>query len=126
MNLGQLNMRICMGLTNSQYDPISLATPITIQLKFNAKKMFRAKLGWDNSLPEELQEDWRKMLVLLVEVVGDLEFERSTKPKDAIGLPEIAFFWDVSDEAFACTLYVRWKRENGEFSVKLLASITQL
>ena len=58
MDPALLSARICLGLTNTQFDHISLATPITIQLKCAMKKLFRDKIPWDGSLPEEHQKEW--------------------------------------------------------------------
>ena len=104
-----------------KYDPISIATPITIRLKTAIKELFRLKIGWDDPLPEEQQEEWGKLISMMVHQ-GKVKFQRCTKPEDAVGRAELVSYWDGSDAAFAAAIYTRWKRKGGEVSVKLVAS----
>ena len=116
-----LTKRLCMGLTNMQYDPVSLATPLTVRLKIGARKLFQEGLGWDDPLPTDLQDYWMTLIEMLVRAKA-VKFHRCTKPKDAVGKYQIIAFWDGSDWAFACVIYKRWKKSNGKWFVRLLAS----
>jgi hypothetical protein len=41
-----LTMRVCLGLCNSQYDPLRLPSPLIIRMKVGMKHLHRAKLDW--------------------------------------------------------------------------------
>ena len=116
-----LTMRNCLGLCNGQYDPLGLASPLIIRMKVGMKMLHRAKLGWDDELPTELRELWLELIEMIVEA-GDLAFHRGTKPEDAVGHSTLIVFFDGSDSAYSCVVYIRWKRSSGGYMVRLLVS----
>ena len=48
-----------------------------------------------------------------------ISFDRSVRPKNAVGRPELIGYWDGSDLAYAAVIYVRWQlaQEDDEDSV---------
>ena len=79
-------MRICLGICNSQYDPLGLACPLVIRLKVVMKLLHQAQLGWSDNLPTNMKDQWWELVEMIVPA-GDLAFLCSTKPEDATGPP---------------------------------------
>ena len=116
--------RLCVSITNTQFDPLGFASPIIIRLKVLVKKITYQtyKLSWDDILPDELGTEWAELLKMLVQA-PDLEFDRSFLP--SMGGLELIFvaFWDGSNVAYASVIYAVWRNEQGEgVEVKLVAS----
>ena len=51
-----------------------------------------------------------------------VKFQRSTKPKLAVGDPEIVGYFDGSDDAYAAVIYLRWALADGSYDVNLACS----
>ena len=54
-----------------------------------------------------MNEERIKLLTEAIEH-GDLNFSRTTKPKEAVGSPTIVSFWDGSFLALCAVVYVVW------------------
>ena len=54
--------------------------------------------------------------------VSSIKFRRSTRPKQAVGIPEVIGYFDGSDDAFAAVIYLRWALQDGSFDVNLECS----
>ena len=50
-----------------------------------------------------------------------VSFERCLKPHNAVGLPVLCVFSDVSQDAFGTCAYVRWQLADGKFDVRFIA-----
>ena len=127
-----MSKRLLLGVTNSFGDFIGIATPFTIRLKLQMKKLFELDnpLSWDESVPDVLRGTWISLITEALET-GYLEFPRSVRPLNALGGPQIVAFGDGSFAAFAATVYLVWRTAcdctirqscNGHFSSSLLCS----
>ena len=106
-----LTKRILLGLVNSQYDPMGLICPILIILKINLRDLFGpgVTLGWDDALPSELHEKWISVLSMFIRM-GEIVVDRAVRPEGVEDVPELIGFADGSLMAYACAIYVRWKK----------------
>ena len=84
-------------------------------------EMYRRKITWDEPLPDDLQKHYKHLIRLVVEA-GDLDFQRCTKPKDAVGRSVMVVYFDGSDQAYAAAIYLRWKVQRGGYMASLLVS----
>ena len=68
MNL-KITRRMVLGIVNSCYDPYGLLSPITVQLKIELRKLYgsEANIGWDDSLPDTIKENWVRILKVVKE-----------------------------------------------------------
>ena len=107
-----LTMRLALGVANSQYDPLGVASPINIRLKVALREMHRRKLDWDEPLPLDLQELFVDLIIMLVEA-GEVKFDRCVRPTKTVGRSSLLVFWDGSNEAFATAIYIRWELSGG-------------
>ena len=106
----QMTKRILLGLTNSFGDFLGIASPYTIRLKLNMKKLFEVDipLGWDDDIPQELRDKWVELVVEAL-VAEFMSFGRSTRPANAIGGPTVVGFGDGAFAAFAAVIYLVWE-----------------
>ena len=76
-------------------------------------------------MPYELKMEWIELLKLLRNV-DSVKFPRATKPKNAVGEPELIGYFDGSDNAYACVIYLRWILSDGSVDVKLACSSSRV
>ena len=53
-----LTKRICLSKINSVYDPLGLLTPVTVRAKILLRKLWGAKLEWDQPISDTTRADW--------------------------------------------------------------------
>ena len=106
----KMTKRVLLGVTNSFGDFLGMATPYTIKLKLNMKKLFELDepLSWDDDVPSHLRDAWINLIeeALVAEM---LYFPRSTRPEGAVGGPVIVGFGDGAFAAYAAVVYLVWK-----------------
>ena len=115
--------RKALSMLASFYDPMGLFCAHIITLKIMMRELCQyeepksangggdveeCRLGWDDRLPIGLETKWKKVTKELV-MAESVQFPRGTKPANALGRPEVIAFWDGSMQAFATTIYIRWK-----------------
>ena len=113
-----------LGIINGIYDPIGLASPITIKLRVEYRNLFQADstLGWDDPIPTKVAQDtWLAVIRSLVEA-EKVSFPRATTPSNAIGKPQLICYFDGSDVAYAAAIYIRWILSDQTVKVSLLSS----
>ena len=106
---------------------LCLGSPFTVRFKVLMRRLFQVEkpLHWDEEIPEEMREDWINIIVEALEH-GALEFNRSTKPIDAVPDlgPTIVGFSDYAEQAYDARVYLRWQRSTSssdkeQFSAEL-------
>ena len=109
-----LTKRILLGMVNSQYDPMGLICPLLIILKINLRDLFGpdSGLGWDDPVPTEIHEKWVEILSMFLGI-GDIIIDRAVRPEGYEDPPELIAFADGSLAAYACCVYIRWRKVKG-------------
>ena len=115
-----LNKRILLAIINRPHDLLGLIMPITIRLMVAYRDLFRIDppLAWDDEIPLAEKTKWIHLLRIFKDV-ANVTFPRSTRPKHAIGGPEIVGFFVGSDDAYAAVVYFRWLLVDGNIHVSL-------
>ena len=54
-----------LSVVSSLYDPLGIAAPFVLCGKIIVQESCRLCLGWDDPVPEDIEERWRKWLVSL-------------------------------------------------------------
>ena len=81
--------RKLLSIISSFYDPMGLISAYQVIFKIMMRETTALPdLGWDNLLPKEMQEDWKKAIKMLVSQ-DEVVFDRGTKPSNATGRPEL-------------------------------------
>ena len=125
--VAKLTPRILLGIVNSQYDPLGLVSPITVRLKKSHQELNSPdhKLQWDDEVVGDLREQWVQLIEMLVKAER-IQFQRSTRPHNAVGKPELIAYWDGSNAAAAAVVYIRWLLADNNVDVRLVASKTRI
>ena len=80
-----------LSQVNGIYDPLGLATPMTIKMKIMMKRLWMEdtkELGWDDPIPNDLRRGWIELFRELCEM-DDIVFQRSIRPQQAVGKPTL-------------------------------------
>ena len=117
----KLTKRLLLGVTNSFGDFLGIASPFTVRFKMLMRKMFQLEtpLHWDDQIPGEMKTAWIEIITEAIEC-GKLDFDRSTKPGDAVPDlgPTVVGFSDYAEEAFEARVYFRWQRSSTHTKVE--------
>ena len=118
-----------LSTINSVYDPLGLASPVVLEGKLILQRLVlmgkkannNNPLGWDDPLPEIMNQRWRRWR----DVLPDLEkvsIPRCYHRREfgTVERREIHAFSDASKEAIGTAVYLREVDGEGEISVSLL------
>ena len=105
-----LTKRILLGIISSIYDPLGLLSPLTIKYKIEMGKLHKMKdIEWDTILEGDVEKEWKNLLEEMVNL-PEFIFERSVKPQDCDGPPELFIYYDGGKPAFSATAFARFKK----------------
>ena len=122
-----LTKRQILSQINGFYDPLGLASPVTLRAKIMMAKLFRLEnkhLDWDEPIPSNLCTEWLEYFQNLYDI-EDISFQRCIQPKNIVGNPILVMFGDGSEDGFGCSAYARWKLiydNKTEYESRLLAA----
>ncbi|XP_077280518.1 uncharacterized protein LOC143907549 [Temnothorax americanus] len=102
------------------YDPLGWVTPVTITAKIFMQHLWRARLAWDDAIPETLRPKWRELYSRL-SYLSSLQIPRWTGLRADNLRAEIHGFADASNVAYAAVVYLKVVSASGEITVTLLA-----
>ena len=122
-----LTKRIILSQVNSVYDPLGLASPLTVRAKILMRRLWihNPKLEWDDPIPEEDHQKWANFFQDL-NGMEKIKVNRCTKPKEATGNPILIIFSDGSNDAYGACAYARWRLLNGDHKTNLILSKNRL
>ncbi|XP_055604683.1 uncharacterized protein LOC129752918 [Uranotaenia lowii] len=98
-------LRVVMSL----FDPLGLISNYVIHGKTLLQDIWRAKIAWDEPIPNELESKWKRWIELLKEIPS-LRFARCYFPNyqpTSLQTLQVHVFVDASETAFACAIYFR-------------------
>ena len=85
--------------TASVYDPLGLISPYIIRAKVLMQQAWIEAIGWDESFPDPLREDWREWFTELSEL-EQIRIPRCLKDNNVVD-STIHTFTDASEKAYA-------------------------
>ena len=117
--------RNLLKILASVYDPLGLASPSLIPAKRLFQQCCRLKLSWDDLLPGDLEEIWKKWLESIINL-KDYKITRCLKLKPDYKRCELHYFCDGSETAYGAVCYMKLQYMDEEISTVLLASKARL
>ncbi|XP_058828066.1 uncharacterized protein LOC131687975 [Topomyia yanbarensis] len=96
------------------FDPLGLLSHLLIFLKILLQEIWRSGVGWDDEIPDALNEKWEKWLKVLPSV-RDVRVPRcyrllvSNGPETNV---QLHTFVDASEDGYAAVVYLRFQQGN--------------
>lgn len=106
------------------FDPMGLVSPIILQGKYFMQQAAISKVPWDEKVPKELNEEFKKFALSLVNM-PDIQIDRHLNLSN-IKVAEIVGFCDASTKAYGCCLYLRTISFIDQVNVNLICSKTRV
>jgi len=116
-----INKRKILSDIASIYDPLGLIGPVITQAKLFLRTLFCKKYDWDESHPEQIENEWitfRTNLYFLKQVI----IPRSLIIDNDIKEIQVHGFSDASMEAYGACLYLRVTYSAGNVETRLIAA----
>ena len=117
---------LVISLTASISDPIGFLVPFIVWAKTFPQLLWEVGQGWDEKVPEEIQQEWsiwQKELQSLVEFSVP-RFHRLVMV--FLTSVQLHLFGDASEEAFCAVAYFRFEYPGGERRCAFVAAKTRV
>jgi hypothetical protein len=98
------------------FDPLGLVGPITVRCKILLRELWKAKIDWDDEVPDHLKASWSKLSSDLAEL-NKWKFQRKAFVTDED--ISLIVFTDASQQLYGFTVYAVYK-EGDEIKSTLL------
>lgn len=118
--------RQLLYIVSRLFDPIGWLAPVTLIPKLLFQKIWLAKIGWDDKLPEDIAAEWNRYITL-IKSISSVNIPRWTgfMPTSSQSI-QLHGFSDASKAAYAAVVYLRIERGDGDAQVTLLAARTKV
>ncbi|XP_055588800.1 uncharacterized protein LOC129741119 [Uranotaenia lowii] len=117
----KITKRVVLAETARLFDPIGLVGPVVVIAKIFLQDLWKLQCGWDDSLPEEMQNFWQEYRMNL-KALSSLSVPRWLTFHSEASFVEIHGFCDASEKAYGACVYLRCTAENGEVTVRLITA----
>ena len=116
-----------ISVVSSVFDPLGFVSPVIIAGKMIFQELTKLKLGWDDSIPDNLLQKWQKWLAELysLETVKVPRCVIPGKCKSPFVL-QLHHFSDASQSAYGTVTYLRIIDDKGQVHVSFLFSKSKL
>lgn len=114
-----------LSTVSSVYDPLGFVSPFILRAKLIFQESCRLALGWDETVPDGLSEQWVQWLEDLPDI-ATFTVPRCLKRISAITSAQLHHFADASSKAYGAVSYLRVTNEEGAVHTELLVSKAKL
>lgn len=111
--------RTILSLIAKLFEPLGWVTPVTINAKVFMQSLWRLKLGWDERVPVDILNQWKKIYASFTSLRG-LQVTRWTGQGSHVSYTEVHGFADASSVAFAASVYIKIVDQLGNATITLL------
>lgn len=117
--------REVLKVVNSIYDPLGFVAHFVITGRIILKSIWRSKIDWDQTIPENVNQDWQLFLKNLKNI-GNVQIDRcySTYLQNCDNI-QLHVFGDSSNQAYCAIAFMRIQRDH-EVHVKFITAKTRV
>ena len=120
--------RVVLSLIARVFDHLGLVLPFTVTARFLFQDIWRLGLNWDDDLPVDCQENFKRWLLglnSLKEVSVPRQYLHISWSDILAGL-ELHAFGDASLKGYGACVYIRHTDSNGQFKSTLVRSCARV
>ena len=99
-----MTKRVVLFVITSIFDATELLGPVIVRYKIFIQHLWLRQISWDEELPHDLQETWKKLYPQLP-VLNNISIPRLVKIKGEVTTIQIHGFSDSSERAFGACVY---------------------
>lgn len=115
-----------LSIVSSVYDPLGFVSPFILGGKRLFQELCRQGLGWDDPMPQEIEEQWGRWLADLP-TLKSLHIPRCLQPPDFdIATAQLHHFADASEYAYGAVSYIRLVSSSGQVHCTFMLSKARL
>ncbi|XP_049323488.1 uncharacterized protein LOC125783001 [Astyanax mexicanus] len=102
-----------LSVVSSVYDPLGFLVPVTLPAKLMLHELCRKNYGWDDQIPQSLEQQWIKWLTDLQQV-NAFKVDRCIKAQDfgQLDHAQLHHFSDASENGYGTVTYLRLQNQN--------------
>lgn len=101
----RITKRELLSEISKVFDPLGWLSPVTTKLKLLFQSIWQLKLNWNDSLPENIHNDWIQNKIDLQQL-NDIRIPRWLQSNENDNI-ELHGFCDASTKAYACVIYCK-------------------
>ncbi|XP_038058753.1 uncharacterized protein LOC119730035 [Patiria miniata] len=122
-----MTRRGLLSIVSSVYDPLGFASPFILTAKMLFQELCRRKIGWDDSIPDEIARQWERWLADLPQLKS-LSIPRCIKPRGfgTSTTVQLHHFCDASERGYGAVTYLRLQDVDERVSSCLLMAKAKL
>lgn len=107
------------------FDPLGWLSPTTIVAKIIFQQLWKIKLDWNDSLPDNIQHEWINFRSKLKDL-EKIKIPRWIEYHTTESTVDLHAFSDASKSAYAAVVYARTVSESGKVYINLLQAKTKV
>lgn len=116
--------RSILSTTFKIFDPLGLLSLCTIKPKILMQKLWQAKVGWDDTVPIEIQRAWSRFINNL-HYISSLNIPRRVLCDSPTSI-ELHCFGDASQLAYSACVFMKSVSDSGESYINLICAKTRV
>lgn len=125
--IGKLNKRNILSLTQRIFDPVGILCPITIVPRLILQEIWNKKLAWDEELPSHIESqfyEWYDNVHLLENC--RIPRRLSPEPLQDCTNTSLHMFCDASKNGYAACVFLRTEDSKGNVVVRLITAKSKI
>ena len=101
-----------LSAVSSLYDPMGFVCPVILEAKKILQELWKLNLGWDDEIPEDLQNQWNKWKYEL-SALSQVEVPRCHLVLGTVRDISLHLFSDASEDGYGMCAYLRFVYASG-------------
>lgn len=117
--------RVMLSEIAQVFDLLGILSPVTIRAKIILQDLWRAQVGWDDSIAKPLEDKFREYYLELLSLKS-FSMPRCYSLFDKIVSKQIVGFCDASERAYCAVVYLKTIDSSGKVENRFVCSKTRV